>query len=42
MSFDFDPFENLPDQLKEAIREMMKKLEEIDPNELNEMFKKIF
>lgn len=42
MSFDFDPFENLPDQLKEAIREMMKKLEEIDPDELNDMMKQLF
>ena len=38
----FDPFENLPDQLKEALKEMMKKIESLDPNELSKMMSQAF
>lgn len=37
-----DPFDELPDQIREAIREMMKKLQEIDPEELENMMEQVF
>ena len=37
----FDPFENMPDHIKEALRDMMRRLENIDPNELTEMMSTI-
>lgn len=37
-----DPFDELPDNIKEAIREMMKKLQEINPEDLENMMKQMF
>jgi len=37
-----DPFDELPDQMREAIREMMKKLQEIDPEQLEHMMEQVF
>lgn len=37
-----DPFDDLPDQMREAIREMMKKLQEIDPEQLEHMMEQVF
>ena len=33
----FDPFENLPDDIKEALKDMIKRLENINPDELMKM-----
>ena len=37
-----DIFDDLPDHLKDAIRDMMKRIQEIDPDELEKMMKQIF
>ena len=37
----FDPFENMPDNIKEALRDMMRRLESVDPAELTEMMSSI-
>ena len=37
-----DPFDELPDNIKEAIREMMKKLQEINPDDLENMMNQMF
>lgn len=37
----FDPFENLPDSLKDVLKEMVKRLENIDPEELSKMMEGI-
>jgi len=37
-----DPFDDLPDQIREVIREMMKKLQEIDPDEIERMMGQVF
>ena len=38
----FDPFENLPDHLKEALRDMMKRLETLNPDDLMKMMQSVF
>lgn len=37
-----DPFDDLPDQFKKAIKEMMEKLQSIDPEQLENMMKQMF
>ncbi|MCH8905880.1 MAG: hypothetical protein IH840_02235 [Candidatus Heimdallarchaeota archaeon] len=37
-----DPFENLPDEFREMIEQMMKRLQNIPPEELNNMMSKLF
>ena len=38
----FDPFENLPNHLKEALRDMMKRLETLNPDDLMKMMQSVF
>jgi HSP20 family molecular chaperone IbpA len=38
----FDPFENLPDHIKEALRDMMKRLETLNPDDLMKMMQSVF
>jgi hypothetical protein len=37
-----DPFDDLPEQFKKAIKEMMEKLQSIDPEQLENMMKQMF
>ena len=37
-----DPFDDLPDSIKEAIREMMKRFQEINPKDLENMMNQMF
>ncbi len=37
----FDPFENLPDNIKDAIKEILRRIEHIDPDEITEIMSQL-